>query len=86
VLFDYIEYTGSFSEEVCRYYFHQLIGALEHCHSNNIAHQALQTENIWIDSNYQLKLLNFGSPHNMEKTENPDTREWVSPFWSPERL
>ncbi len=60
-LFDYIcQSRLPFSEKITRYYFHQLIEALEYCHSKKIAHRDLKPENLLFDENYQLKLADFG--------------------------
>ena len=29
---DYVEHSGSFSEDICRYYFKQLLSGLSHIH------------------------------------------------------
>lgn len=59
-LFDIIVDSGKFSDNLARYYFHQLVEAIEHMHSKGIAHRDLKLENILIDENFDLKLTDFG--------------------------
>lgn len=59
-LFDYIAVGGRFSDKLARHYFKQFIEALEHMHSKGFAHRDIKAENILIDSNYKLKLADFG--------------------------
>ena len=61
-MFDYLscKYSPPFSEEVTRYYFQQLITALEHCHGLGIAHRDIKSENLLLDIDYNLLIADFG--------------------------
>eukprot|EP00826_Nyctotherus_ovalis_P017021 TRINITY_DN14973_c0_g1_i1.p1 TRINITY_DN14973_c0_g1~~TRINITY_DN14973_c0_g1_i1.p1 ORF type:complete len:390 (-),score=95.69 TRINITY_DN14973_c0_g1_i1:314-1483(-) len=59
-LFDYIAVSGSFSERMARHYYKQLIEALEFMHSKGFVHRDIKAENILLDSDYRLKLADFG--------------------------
>ncbi|CDW73506.1 protein kinase domain containing protein [Stylonychia lemnae] len=61
-LFEYLCVEGrSFSEEVARYYFQQLIDAIEYLHNTQeIVHRDLKIENLLLDKDYQLKIADFG--------------------------
>lgn len=59
-LFDYVAVSGRFSDKMARYFFKQLIEALEYMHSKGFAHRDIKAENILLDENYGLKLADFG--------------------------
>ena len=59
-LFDFIAQSGRFSEEVARYYFHQLCEVLAYLQENGISHRDLKPENIMLDEEYNLKVADFG--------------------------
>lgn len=60
-IFDIISNTGPFSEEIARHYFIQIIAALNYMHNSvGICHRDLKPENILMDSNYNLKIADFG--------------------------
>jgi len=59
-LFDFLSYTGSFDESIARTYFHQLISAVDYCHSQGVAHRDLKPENLLLDDKFALKLADFG--------------------------
>jgi len=59
-LFDFVANTGSFSEIVSRYYFNQLITGLKSCHDAGVFHRDMKAENMFMDSNFDLKVGDFG--------------------------
>lgn len=60
-LFDMLSNTGKFSEETARYFFKQLLNAIFYLHNTaGICHRDLKPENILIDSNFNLKIADFG--------------------------
>jgi serine/threonine protein kinase len=83
-LFDYLVYTGHFSDAIARAYMRQLLSALTACHSNLIFHRDIKPENILLDENFQLKLADFGLSTFQEK-ENAflftdcGTRSYLAP-------
>jgi len=45
-IFDYVANTGRFSEPVARFYFKQMIDAINHVHEQGFCHRDLKPENL----------------------------------------
>lgn len=58
--FDYIANTGVVTEEVAKFYFKQLLGALKYCNEKGVVHRDIKLENLLLDKNFNLKLVDFG--------------------------
>lgn len=80
-LFDFIAQTGKFSEDVARYYFHQLCDAFEYLHSNGVSHRDMKPENVMLDSDFNIKVADFG--FSSEKASN-ETRRGTEAYMAPE--
>lgn len=59
-LFDFIAMSGAFDEPTARYYFRQFMEGLAFCHEKGIAHRDLKPENLLLDSQFVLKIADFG--------------------------
>ncbi|GJM92713.1 hypothetical protein PR202_ga09206 [Eleusine coracana subsp. coracana] len=59
-LFNKIAKGGKLSEDSARRYFHQLISAVDYCHSRGVYHRDLKPENLLLDDNENLKVSDFG--------------------------
>jgi len=59
-IFDFIAESGKFSEPEARFYFHQLIEALEYMHHIGYSHRDIKPENLLLDEEFNLKIADFG--------------------------
>ncbi|KAG8067475.1 hypothetical protein GUJ93_ZPchr0005g14311 [Zizania palustris] len=59
-LFSRVLASGRLREEPVRRYFHQLIGAVDFCHSRGVYHRDLKPENLLVNDDGNLKVSDFG--------------------------
>lgn len=85
-MFDFISCsdTEPFGEKVGRFYFQQLISALEHCHEKGIVHRDIKPENLLVDEHFNLKIADFGfskvfDPQNRLLYTNLGTSAYKAP-------
>lgn len=80
-LFDFIAETGRFTEEVARYFFHQIISALEYLHTQGVSHRDIKPENMMLDADYNLKIADFGFSSSQALNE---TKRGTDGYMAPE--
>lgn len=76
---------GPLGPNLCKYYFKQLINGLEYLHNNSIVHRDLKPQNILFDTNYNLKITDFGLATIVDKAQ-PTTNCGTANYKSPEML
>ncbi|KAI3994680.1 hypothetical protein MKX01_002296 [Papaver californicum] len=59
-LFDYITQKGKLQEDEARRVFQQIIFGVEYCHRNMVVHRDLKPENMLLDSEHNVKIVDFG--------------------------
>ena len=60
-LFECIETRGAFPEDLARHVFRQVVDACSYLKSMNVWHMDIKDENIVIDTDYRVKIIDFGS-------------------------
>jgi len=59
-LFDKIVAKGRFNDDEGRFYFKQLVEAVQFCHQQDVCHRDLKPENLLLDDSGNLKISDFG--------------------------
>ena len=87
-LFDILRYCGALSNDMARIYFKQIISALKAFHAENIVHRDLKPENILLDSNFNVKICDFGisTEIDMENDESMKGTAGTRGYMAPEIL
>jgi len=86
-LFDYILHTEVFSEILARTYAYQLTSAIAYCHEHGVIHRDIKPENLLLDSNFQLKVADFGLSSDKSKfQEYLSTECGTKAYMAPEVL
>jgi serine/threonine protein kinase len=60
VLIDYLINTGFLPEDICRFYFLQLVDGIKHIHSHSYVHRDIKTENLLLNADFDLLISDFG--------------------------
>ena len=64
---------GPFGEQLARRFFQQLIDAVSYCHKQKVIHWNLRPESLSLDSNFDLKVTDFGSgPRTTDASSPPE--------------
>lgn len=79
-LFDYVTITGYFEEVEARYFFQQIIQAVAYLNENGIYHRDLKLDNIMMDSNFNVKIGDFGLSTTKATTKTiTGTKSFMAP-------
>ena len=79
-----IQVLGTFSEEICRYYFKQLLDGLKYLHSKGFAHRDIKTDNLLFDADFNIKIADFGTATKMEGSGKIEGAWGTEGFMAPE--
>lgn len=86
-LFFHLLKKGRFSEPVAKFYFVEVLLAIEHLHNNNIIYRDLKPENILLDLDGHIKLTDFGlSRYNFTFKDRSNSFCGSPEYISPEML
>lgn len=87
-IIDFLIHTGKFEIKLARYYFKQLVSALEYCHNQQVIHRDLKPENILLDENFNLLLADFGFAKDISKDpyKKLSTKIGTESYQAPELL
>jgi len=79
-LLSYLSAGGRFSEPIARFYFKQLITALEHLAVKGYSHRDVKPHNCLLDENYNLKLADFGFASKVQSSSTlKGTLNYIAP-------
>lgn len=62
---------GPFCEQLARRFFQQLIDAVSYCHKQKVIHWNLRPESLALDSNFDLKVTDFGTEPRTNDASSP---------------
>ena len=60
LVYDYLYTTGPFPDEICKFYFNQLMNGIKAIHDAGFAHRDLKPENLLLDEKFNLKITDLG--------------------------
>ena len=84
IILDLIAKQGRLSENDAREKFWQIISAVDYLHKLNIVHRDLKAENLLLDSNFNIKLADFGFSNFYDNNEMLNTFCGSPPYAAPE--
>ncbi|KAH7188820.1 kinase-like domain-containing protein [Fusarium flagelliforme] len=81
------EQAEPYSEENCRYWFRDLILAIEYLHAQGVIHRDIKPDNLLLSNDDVLKVVDFGVSEMFEKPDNMRTAKSAgSPAFLPPEL
>jgi serine/threonine-protein kinase SIK3 len=83
-LYDYIIHKKRLSEREAKTIFRQIVAAVHYSQVNHIVHRDIKVENLLLDSNWQIKLADFGFSSFFKDGELLDVFCGSPPYCAPE--
>ena len=79
-LFDYVAQTSRFSEDIVRYFLHQIVSALDYMNQKGISHRDLKPDNLLLDLECNIKISDFGwASSKITNTTEAGTIQYMAP-------
>lgn len=69
-LYNLIRRERKLSMDLVKFYTAEIVTILEYLRSKGVAHRDLKPSNLLLDSNYHLKIIDFGTAKIEEKKQN----------------
>lgn len=83
-VFDYLVAHGRMKEKEARAKFRQILSAVQYCHQKHILHRDLKAENLLMDSEFNIKIADFGFSNEFTPGNKLDTFCGSPPYAAPE--
>lgn len=85
-IFDFIFQTRGLDEDIAAYYFKTLVEAMVYLHGRKVTHRDLKPENLLLDSDFKLKLVDFGFATVVDPGKPNKTSLGTEKYMAPELL
>ena len=86
-LFTLIKKVGRLPEKIAQHFFVQLIDSVSHMHLiTKLCHRDLKVENILIDSNFNIKLGDFGFSEFLQERSTFCDKAGTNSYMTPEQI
>ena len=85
----YVDAAQAMTEDMARYFFRQIIGAVGYCHSKHVAHRDIKLANVLLDASSppKIKLCDFGLSKLWQQMEDLNTHTAVgTPAYMPPEI
>ncbi|CAL1543230.1 unnamed protein product [Lymnaea stagnalis] len=83
---DILAKKGAFSEDESRPYLRQVTSAIDHLHRSDVVHRDIKLENLLIDSNGDVKLVDFGLSAVCHDSDHQLSTQCGSPVYAAPEL
>jgi serine/threonine protein kinase len=85
-LFDYVKNKQFMPESLARFYFVQLLSAVQYMHKNGFIHGDIKLENILLDEEFNIKIADFGFSEQKGNREQRTSVMGTDGYFAPEQI